>query len=74
MTIQLTGRIGTVVSDYNDCSQTYYGYYDITLWYQGIRYSTRVEFGNIIDEDDLPQMNDGVAIEFDTTTKEITIL
>jgi len=74
MTIQLTGRIGTVISDYDDYWQAYRGYYDVTIWYQGTRYSTRVEFDNIEYEDDLPCQGDGVAIKFDTETKTIEIL
>lgn len=73
MKLILTGRVGSVWADKGD-NDIWWGWYDITVWYQNHRYSTRIEFDNIGDYKHIPWQDEAVSVEFNVETKEITIL
>ena len=72
MKLTLTGRVGSVIVDKD--TDGWYGKYEVSLFYDTVRYKTSVDFEGIRDKDDVPVQGDGVAIEFDTESKEIIIL
>lgn len=71
MKITLTAHVGSVIVDKDVFWE---GWYEVTVWHDGQRHRRIVTFENIVNKDDIPIQGDGVAVEFDTITKEITIL
>lgn len=71
MKITLTAHVGSVIADKNIMWE---GWYEVTVWHDGQRHRRVVTFENITSINDIPVQGDGVAVEFDTVTKEITIL
>lgn len=66
MKLTLTGKVGSVIVDGDD-NDGYGGFYE------AVRYKKSVEF-NTFHKNDIPVQGDGIIIEFDVETKEITIL
>lgn len=69
--ITLTAHVGSVIVDKN---YNWEGYYEVTVWHDGQRHRRIVTFEDVVSINDIPVQGDGVAVEFDTETKEITIL
>lgn len=69
---QLTGKVGSVWQDKEH--DLWWGWYDVTVWYDGVRYAKRVEFKGIKNHENIPWQDEPISVEFDTETKEITIL
>lgn len=72
MKLTLTGRVGSVLVD-GDENDRYYGQYEVSIFYEAVRYRKTVKF-NTYHRNDIPVQGDGIAIEFDTESKEIVIL
>lgn len=71
MKITLTAHVGSVIADKDIFWE---GWYEVAVWHDGQRHRRVVTFEKIKSKDDLPVQGDGVAVEFDTVTKEITLL
>jgi len=70
---QLVGKIGSVYQDKNEFG--WWGWYYVTVFFDGRRHtSSKVEFNNLKNHDDIPWQDEPISIELDTETFEITVL
>jgi hypothetical protein len=73
MKLTLTAKTGSVWSDKDDFGN-WWGWYEVTLWHNNHRYKTRIEFKGVKNHNDIVWQDEPISVEFDTDTKEITIL
>ncbi len=72
MKITLTARVGSTILDKS--INGWWGSYEVSVFYDAVRYKKTVYFEGIMNNDDIPVQGDGIAVEFCTITKTIEIL